>query len=78
MGKRTHRILVIIGLSLFYIVLCQTIIYLSLASQHWLSFDLWQMLGLSALLGIFCGTLLPMYFYQHTANRLRHKKHTKE
>lgn len=78
MSKRTHRIIVIIGISLFYIILCQGIIYLSLASQYWLSFDLWQMLGLSTLLGIFSGTFLPMYFYQHTINRLQHKEHTRE
>ena len=65
MSKRTHKILTIMGISLFYIILCQLIVYLSLASHYWFQFDSWQMLGLSTLLGIFSGTFLPLYFYQH-------------
>ena len=81
MSGRTHKILNIIEISLFYIILCQLIVYLSLASQYWLQFDLWQMLGLSTLLGIFSGTFLPLYLYQHALKvrtRLKQKKPTNQ
>lgn len=81
MSKRTHKILTIIGISLFYSILCQLIVYLSLASHYWFQFDSWQMLGLSTLLGIFSGTFLPLYFYQHAPKvraRLKQKKHTNQ